>query len=98
MTEVSVSRFGYNVTTSMQSLEMNQPFSKKQIRSFFLFYGGVILLVVFFYIMTSLFYTPASHERKHFRTEPNATRQPLPPVEDSPAEEKERPFRLLPAR
>lgn len=78
---------------------MNQPFNKKQIRSYLLFYGGVILLVLLFYVTTTLFHTPATHAHRLFPAERNATEAaPVPMPAEPPAEPKERPFRLLPAR
>jgi hypothetical protein len=82
----------------MQRPPMNQPFNKKQIRYFFLFYGGVIALVLLFYIVTTLVHTPVRHEHRDFPTERNASEKPLPPAAASRTEKKESPIKLLPAR
>ncbi len=76
---------------------MQHPFDKRQIRNFFLFYGGVVLLMLLFYLLTNFLHTPSQHPRKSFEADDNVSIAPRPSEARQPAEEPS-PFRLMPAR
>lgn len=81
--------------TPFKEAAVLQPFEPKQIKSYILFYAGVILLVVAFYVANTLFNPVTAHDKKIFET--NASVHPKAPEAAQAVKSEPSPFKLLPA-